>query len=466
MTMYLGDYNEDDTVYFLWATNDSDGASITRAVDGTVSVYKDNGTSQSVAGVTDTEDFDSLTGIHACTIDLSADAFYATGADYAVVLSGATIDGQTVNAVLAHFSIENRYPVGKLATKAEIRPELMVSTTIATLASQTSFTLTDGSSDDDAYNGCQVMVTDSATEQQKCVGLVSAYTGATKTVTLTSDPGIFTMAVGDTVEILAAPKQLPDAEHGANGGLVTGDANNRIAGIQGTKNTLDDLNDSEASVLLTSTTIATLASQTSFTLTAGSGDDDAYNGAFAIITDQTTPTQKCFAVVESYVGSTKTVTLASDPGIFTMAAGDYIDIIAASGWTPGEKEQIRDALGVDGSKNTATGGQLQTVDTNVDSILADTGTDGVVVAAASKTGYALTSAEHTNIADALLKRDWTSVVGEASRSVLNALRFLRNKWSVSGGTLTVTEEDDATTAWTATVTDDAGADPITGVDPT
>jgi len=109
MTQWLGDYKEDDTVYFLWSTNDADGASVTRATDGTVQVYKDNGVAQSTAGVTDTEDFDSLTGIHACTIDLSADAFYATGADYAVVLAGATIDGQTVNAVLAHFSIENRY---------------------------------------------------------------------------------------------------------------------------------------------------------------------------------------------------------------------------------------------------------------------------------------------------------------------------------------------------------------------
>ena len=106
---YLGDYKEDETVYFIWSTNDADGASVTRTVDGTVSVYKDNGVSQSVAGVTDTEDFDGLTGIHACTIDTSADVFYAIGADYAVVLSAATIDGQTVNAVLAHFSIENRF---------------------------------------------------------------------------------------------------------------------------------------------------------------------------------------------------------------------------------------------------------------------------------------------------------------------------------------------------------------------
>ena len=106
---YLGDYVEDEVVHFIWSSNDGSGASITRATDGTVSVYKDNGTTQSVAGVTDTEDFDSLTGIHVCTIDTSADAFYATGANYTVVLSAATIDGQTVNAVLAHFSIQNRF---------------------------------------------------------------------------------------------------------------------------------------------------------------------------------------------------------------------------------------------------------------------------------------------------------------------------------------------------------------------
>jgi hypothetical protein len=102
----------------------------------------------------------------------------------------------------------------------------------------------------------------------------------------------------------------------------------------------------------------------------------------------------------------------------------------------------------------------------VSDILADTGTDGVVVAAASKTGYALTAAEHTNIADALLKRDWTLVTGEAARSVLNALRFLRNKVSIASSTMTVTKEDDSTEAWTATVTTDSAADPVTAVDPT
>jgi hypothetical protein len=106
MTQHLGDFAEDATVDFKWSTNGANGASITRATNGTVSVYIGNGTTQLTAGVTDTEDFDGLTGIHHCRIDLSADAGYAPGSECQVVLSAATIDGQTVNAVLAHFSIE------------------------------------------------------------------------------------------------------------------------------------------------------------------------------------------------------------------------------------------------------------------------------------------------------------------------------------------------------------------------
>lgn len=74
------------------------------------------------------------------------------------------------------------------------------------------------------------------------------------------------------------------------------------------------------------------------------------------------------------------------------------------------------------------------------------------------------------IADALLKRDWTAVdtaspSDVAARSVLNALRILRNKWEASGGTLTVRKEDDVTAAWTSTLTTDGAANPITASDP-
>lgn len=107
---------------------------------------------------------------------------------------------------------------------------LMVDTTIATLASQISFTLTAGSADDDAYNNCTIVIEDVSTATQKAVGVISAYTGATKTVTLKYDPAIFTMATTDKVYILAenalkstlANRQLNVAADGDIAGNVDG----------------------------------------------------------------------------------------------------------------------------------------------------------------------------------------------------------------------------------------------------
>ena len=107
----LGDFLYQATVDFMWQSFTAAGASVTRATNGTISVYKGNNTTQTTTGVTDTEDFDTLTGVHHVRI-ATTDAFYEPGFSYMVVLSGATIDGQSVNAVLATFSIQNRYEPG------------------------------------------------------------------------------------------------------------------------------------------------------------------------------------------------------------------------------------------------------------------------------------------------------------------------------------------------------------------
>lgn len=113
MIQQLGDYVAGATLRFMWNTNGQDGASITRATNGSIRIYKNNSTTErtSSAGIMDTEDFDTLTGVHQCSIDLSdnTDAgFYAAGNNYFVVLAGAVIDTKTVNVCLAQFSIENR----------------------------------------------------------------------------------------------------------------------------------------------------------------------------------------------------------------------------------------------------------------------------------------------------------------------------------------------------------------------
>ncbi len=103
---YLGDVLPWQKIHHMWDSYAADGASLTPGTAGTISVYKDNGTTQTTTGVTDTRGFDSLTGIHLVIVDPTTDAtFYSLGGMFHVVLSGSTVDGKSVNAVLCSFSI-------------------------------------------------------------------------------------------------------------------------------------------------------------------------------------------------------------------------------------------------------------------------------------------------------------------------------------------------------------------------
>lgn len=133
------------------------------------------------------------------------------------------------------------------------------------------------------------------------------------------------------------------------------------------------------------------------------------------------------------------------------------------------------------STTNITGGTITTTTnlTNLPAITAGWLTAAGIAASAldgkgdwniGKTGYALTTAPPTAIenADALLNRDMATGTDSGSptvRTVRQALRFLRNKWSIAGTALTVTKEDDTTASWTATVSTDAAALPVTGNDP-
>jgi hypothetical protein len=101
-------------------------------------------------------------------------------------------------------------------------------------------------------------------------------------------------------------------------------------------------------------------------------------------------------------------------------------------------------------------------------VIADASIDAATFAAGAIDAAAISADAGAEIADAVLNRDMATGTDSGSatvRTVRQALRFLRNKWSISGTTLTVTKEDDATASWTSTVTATAGADPITANDP-
>lgn len=92
------------------------------------------------------------------------------------------------------------------------------------------------------------------------------------------------------------------------------------------------------------------------------------------------------------------------------------------------------------------------------------GIDSMSFAAGAIDAAALAQDALDAVSESVLAYDWDGFTGEADRSVLNALRFLRNKWGIAAGTLTVTKEDDSTTAWTGAVTT-AASDPVTAIDP-
>jgi len=90
--------------------------------------------------------------------------------------------------------------------------------------------------------------------------------------------------------------------------------------------------------------------------------------------------------------------------------------------------------------------------------------DATAIAANAITSSELAQSAAQEVADEVLNRDIAGSASGGARIVRDALRALRNRTAIAAGTLTCYQEDDATAAWTATVTTTAG-DPISQVDP-
>lgn len=104
-----GTFSAGGTIYLKWTTRTTTGAPTTLSGTPVVSIYKDNSTTESVAGVTLTADFDSRTGLNHLTIDTSADStFYANGHQYWAVITTGTVGGvSVVGEVVASFVLNN-----------------------------------------------------------------------------------------------------------------------------------------------------------------------------------------------------------------------------------------------------------------------------------------------------------------------------------------------------------------------
>src|SRR5262245_63596911 len=103
----LATYPANATIYALFNTFNSSGASVTITGLATtdIEIYKNGSTTQrsSDNGYTVDDDFDTTTGVHLISIDLSDNSdsgFYVVGSQYTVVVGPVTVDSQTVSFVL------------------------------------------------------------------------------------------------------------------------------------------------------------------------------------------------------------------------------------------------------------------------------------------------------------------------------------------------------------------------------
>lgn len=192
----LGKQRPGSTIRIPFSTFDKDdgsSVSLTGYTTADILIFKDGSTTEraSTAGFTATTDFDAKTGKHLCIIDLAdntTSGFFTAGSEYLVAIDAITVDGVTTGGWIARFTIGYE---GSL-----------FDTTIASLSSQTSFTLTSGPAEDDALNGFLVILHDIASAVQMGRAVISDYVGSTKTVTLAAAT-TFTIAAGDNISIMS-----------------------------------------------------------------------------------------------------------------------------------------------------------------------------------------------------------------------------------------------------------------------
>jgi len=126
--------------------------------------------------------------------------------------------------------------------------------------------------------------------------------------------------------------------------------------------------------------------------------------------------------------------LELDGAVYRLTANSLeLGPMGATDWTAGEKENIRSALGVAGTKTTASGGQLQTVQTTTNKLDTSMELDGAVYR------YTTNALEQSPAAAAAT--DWTTAEKENIRS---ALGVAGTKTAGAGGLIqdvnTVTEK--------------------------
>lgn len=276
---------------------------------------------------------------------------------------------------------------------------------------------------------------------------------------------------------------LPNAVPGANGGLPTVDASNRVAGIAGTITTLDGLD--------TAQDAEHASTRTRLPAALVSGRIDAHAGSVAdgVLTAAKFAAgafDAVWSVASRLLTAGTNIVLAKGTGVTGFNDLSAGDVRTALGMAVANLDTQLAALasmiaGISSPSAAAIRAEMDANSTQLAAIRADTedlqaqvGVDGAGLTAigdarlanldaAITTRLAAAAYSTAEIADRLLGR---SIAGGADggRTVTSAFRRVRNRVRIAGGVLTAYQENDSTVDHTAAVTTAPG-DPITEVDP-
>ena len=394
MISYLGDFAEDTTVYIMFNTFSSDDPSasvtITNFINTDVHIHKDDGLTQrnNAAGITVSVDFDGITGSHMVKIDTSDNTvagFWVVGHEYFVRIEGTTIDGATINSVIGQFSIENRF------NEVDVVKWLGTAVATPTVA---------GVPEVDATH----------------------WLGTGVSVNVAGKPTVDVTNIGASSQSLIDLKDFVDSGYdpvtNKVQGVVLVDTTTTNTDMVGTDNAalaataLTDTTWTDAKAAFLDHSIATVDTNVDTLLTritaARAGYlDNLSAGAVALASALATAQTDLDTIT-----GTDGVTLATLQALYAP------------------NKVIPDVAGTAAGLHSTTDGKIDTVDTNVDSILADTGTDGVLLAATA------TSAQLVDdVWDEILSGVTHNISGSAGRRVREIGAFAIHSGTAQAGTI-------------------------------
>jgi len=398
------------TLYVKFTTRNTSGVPTTLGGSPAVSIYKDNSTTQSTAGVTLTAYFDGVVGLNHVTIDTSSDgSFYVNGSHYELVITTGTVGGTSVvGEDVGSFDLAASTSAPSAATiSAAVWDELLTGATHNITSSAGKILRTIAPVSDAIYSGTLPSQSGMTSTQIKLDA------GASSSDTVYND---------DVISILTGTGAGESA-------IVTG--------------------------YVGSTRVATV--NRAWSIQPGSG-----------ATYELTPMTTVTVTGPVTVGTMNTGVITSG----SFAAGAITSSSIAAGalngkgdWLTATDSRLNNLDATISSRSTYAGGAVASVTAPVTLPTIPTSwitSAGIAAGALNGKGdWSTLTADQA--ADKLIGRNIEGGA-DGGRTVAEALAFLRNKWTISSGVLTVFAANDSNTMWTASVTTTSG-NPVTAIDP-